>query len=108
MTGQLLQHLGGTGKSVTRLSDGDVENELLDLQLPHGVAGLVLGFGLSFISSVLRPLSRGHHPRVVYMHTILNDELGVSRDGRRRWSLFQVRESQDTLRSERANVVENP
>lgn len=43
MTAQLLEHLGGTRKSVTRLADGDVENELLDAQLTHGVGALVLG-----------------------------------------------------------------
>jgi len=44
LTRQLLQNLGGTGKSVTRLSDGDVEDKLLELELSHGVLGL-LGFG---------------------------------------------------------------
>lgn len=43
LTRQLLEHLGGTGQSVTRLSDGDVEDDLLDLQLPHGVGGLLGG-----------------------------------------------------------------
>ena len=43
LTRKLLEHLGGTSKSVTGLADGDVENELLDAQLPHGVGGLVLG-----------------------------------------------------------------
>jgi len=37
LTAQLLEHLCGTSKSVTRLADGDVEDELLDFQLPHGV-----------------------------------------------------------------------
>jgi len=37
LTAQLLEHLCGTSKSVTRLADGDVEDELLNLQLPHGV-----------------------------------------------------------------------
>lgn len=43
LTAQLLEHLGGTRKSVTRLADGDVEDELLDAQLTHGVGALVLG-----------------------------------------------------------------
>ena len=46
LTGQLLEHLGGTGQSVTRLADGDVEHELLDAQLAHGVGALVLGVRL--------------------------------------------------------------
>lgn len=43
MTGQLLKHLGGTGKSVTRLANADVEDELLDAELPHGVLSLLFG-----------------------------------------------------------------
>lgn len=43
LTRQLLKHLGGTGESVTRFTDGDVQNELLNLKLPHGVAGLLGG-----------------------------------------------------------------
>lgn len=42
LTAQLLEHLGGTSKSVTRLADGDVQDELLDAQFTHGVGGLVL------------------------------------------------------------------
>ena len=42
LTGQLLKHLGGTGEPVTRLADGDVEDELLDAELAHWVGGLVL------------------------------------------------------------------
>jgi len=43
LTRQLLEHLGGTSKSVTRFADGDVQDELLNAQLTHGVAGLVVG-----------------------------------------------------------------
>lgn len=41
LTGQLLEHLGGTGEPVTRLADGNVKNQLLDLELPHGVLCLL-------------------------------------------------------------------
>ena len=41
LTRKLLEHLGGTGESVTRLADGDVEDQLLDLELPHGVLSLL-------------------------------------------------------------------
>lgn len=41
LTRKLLEHLGGTGEPVTRLADGDVEDELLDLELPHGVLSLL-------------------------------------------------------------------
>lgn len=44
LTTQLFQHLGGTSKSVTRLSNRDVEDELLDTEFPHGVSTLVSGF----------------------------------------------------------------
>lgn len=37
----MLEHLGGTSESVTRFSDRDVEDNLLDAQLPHGVGGLL-------------------------------------------------------------------
>ena len=47
LTGQLLEHLGGTSETITRLADGDVEDELLDAELPHGVGGL--GVGLSWL-----------------------------------------------------------
>lgn len=43
LTGQLLKHLGGTSKSVTRLANANVEDELLDAELPHGVLGLLFG-----------------------------------------------------------------
>lgn len=43
LTGQLLEHLRGTGQAITRLADGDVEDELLDAELPHGVGGLGVG-----------------------------------------------------------------
>ena len=42
LTAQLLEHLGGTSKSVTRLTNRDVQDELGDAELAHGVAGLVL------------------------------------------------------------------
>jgi hypothetical protein len=41
LTRQLLEHLGGTSKSVTRFTDGDVQNKLLNLELPHGVVCLL-------------------------------------------------------------------
>jgi len=44
LTAQLLEHFGGTGESVTRFTDRDVEDEFLDAQLPHWVAGLVALF----------------------------------------------------------------
>lgn len=43
LTRQLLENLGGTSKSVTRLTDRDVQDELGDAELAHGVARLVLG-----------------------------------------------------------------
>ena len=36
------QHLAGTGQPITRLSNTDVEAELPDSQVPHGVLSLVL------------------------------------------------------------------
>lgn len=34
---ELLENLGSTGHAIARLASRDVENELLDLHLPHGV-----------------------------------------------------------------------
>jgi hypothetical protein len=44
LTTQLFEHLCCTGESVTRFAHGDVEDEFLDAQLPHGVAALVALF----------------------------------------------------------------
>jgi hypothetical protein len=41
LASQLFQHLGGTSQSVTRLAHTDVEAELANTQLPHGVLGLL-------------------------------------------------------------------
>ena len=41
LTAQLFKHFGSTSKSVARFADGDVEDEFLDFELPHGVGGLV-------------------------------------------------------------------
>jgi hypothetical protein len=40
LAAQLLQHLGSTGQSVTRLANANVEDELLDREIPHGVLRL--------------------------------------------------------------------
>lgn len=49
LTAQLLKHLRSTGQSITRLADTDVEHELLDAQLAHGVGALVLSFRLHYL-----------------------------------------------------------
>lgn len=36
------EYLGGAGEAITALADGDVEHELLDLDLPHRVRLLLL------------------------------------------------------------------
>src|SRR4051812_6679064 len=41
LTGQLLEHLGGTSEPIARLADRNVQDELLDAELPHGVGGLL-------------------------------------------------------------------
>jgi len=40
LTAQLLEHLGRPRQSIARLAHRDVEDELLDAELPHGVVGL--------------------------------------------------------------------
>ena len=49
LTAELFQHLGGTGQSVTRLADGDIEDELLDRELLHRVLGLFRHLGRLFL-----------------------------------------------------------
>lgn len=66
LTRQLLEHLGGTSKSVTRLADGDVQDELLDAQLTHGVGSLVggaLADDILAVGLLLGGLSNGLHRR---------------------------------------------
>lgn len=47
LTRQLFEHFGSTSKSVTRFANGDIEDELLDAELSHGVCALVFaGFRL--------------------------------------------------------------
>jgi hypothetical protein len=66
LTGELLQHLGRTGQSVTRLADRDVQDELLDAELPHGVLGLLrLVILLVQFASYLRSLWSHHDGGVV-------------------------------------------
>ena len=45
LASELLEHLGGTGQSITALADANVEAELLNAELAHRVLGLVLGLG---------------------------------------------------------------
>merc|ERR1719462_750532 len=42
LSSQRLQHLSGPGEPITRLADADVEAELPDPQVPHGVLRLIL------------------------------------------------------------------
>jgi hypothetical protein len=39
LTGQLFENLGGTSKSVTRFTNANVENQLLEAERTHGVGG---------------------------------------------------------------------
>ncbi|GAO47189.1 hypothetical protein G7K_1399-t1 [Saitoella complicata NRRL Y-17804] len=57
LTGKLLEDLGGTGETITRLTDTDVEDELGDAELAHGVGGLGLG-GLVIWSVLAQSPSR--------------------------------------------------
>ena len=48
LTAKLLKHLGRASEPITRLADTDVEDELLDAQLAHGVCVPVLSFRLTY------------------------------------------------------------
>jgi len=52
LTGELLEHLGGTGEPVTALTDTDVQAELLNEKLAANILGLVGGSGGSGGSGV--------------------------------------------------------
>ena len=41
---QLLEHFGSTSETITGFADGNVQDEFVDLQLPHGVGALVFAF----------------------------------------------------------------
>ena len=53
LTRKLFQHLGGTSESVTRFTNANVQNELLNLQLLHGVGSLLGSHFCGFWSSTL-------------------------------------------------------
>merc|ERR1712111_189777 len=44
LPGELLEHLGGTGQSVSRFSNTNIQTKLQDAQLPHRVVLLILFF----------------------------------------------------------------
>ena len=46
LTTQLFQHFGGASESVTRFSNRDVQDKLLDAELPHRILGFVFPFRL--------------------------------------------------------------
>ena len=46
LAGEGLQHLGRAGQPVAGLAHADVEAQLADAHLPHGVLGLALGHHL--------------------------------------------------------------
>ena len=52
LTTQLLQDFGSTSETITRFADGDVEDELVNAQLTHGVGALVFAF--RHLDSVIR------------------------------------------------------
>ena len=89
LTAELLEHLGRTRQSVTRLADGDVEDELLDAKLPHGVGGFGVGLRILSVRGVEMQPRRG------LLHTIVSaalvSGLECRRDGRWLWVCESVR-----------------
>ena len=68
LTGQLLEHLGGSCQSVTGLAHANVDAELANAQLSHDILGLVLG-----IAGLLGNLGGGG-----YFGDLLDDWCGFS------------------------------
>ena len=63
LTTQLLEHLGSSCQPISRLADGDVEDQLLDLQLAHGVGALsagraILGGSIAFCLRLVIAVSK--------------------------------------------------
>ena len=52
LAGQLLEHLGSSGQSVTALADANVQAKLADLQIPHGI--LELGLSNHAVGAVIK------------------------------------------------------
>lgn len=46
LTTELLEHFRRSGQPITRFSDGNVEDEFVDAEFPHGVLGFVFAFRL--------------------------------------------------------------
>lgn len=44
LTTELFEYFGGTSESVTRFTNRNVQNQLVDAELPHGVDALVVAF----------------------------------------------------------------
>lgn len=81
LTTQLLKNLGGTSESVTRLADTDVQHQLLDAQLAHGVGALVLNVRLHRKSESDRHVVQIEDCRVAYHGDSLGVELVDWMDG---------------------------
>jgi hypothetical protein len=45
LTGQLFEHLGSTGQTITGFTNGDVEHELFNVKSLHGIGSSGLLFG---------------------------------------------------------------
>lgn len=72
---ELLQHLGGTGQPVTALTNADVQAQLANTQLPHGVL-LLLTLVLKTNQTKLKHMNEGVqcvHMLPFFNHTILHD-----------------------------------
>lgn len=70
---ELLQHLGGTGQSVTTLTYTDVQAELANTQLPHGVLlllTLVLQINQTKVKSKYLAVSSQSAHAAILTHTI--------------------------------------
>lgn len=44
LTRQLFEHFGGTGQTIARFADRDVQHQLIDAEFPHRVRALVIAF----------------------------------------------------------------
>jgi len=89
LTRQLLENLGGTSKSVTRLTDRDVQDELGDAELAHGVGGLgIVAALLGLLGCLHRSMLGVCSSIYVLIHRLGRGQACICRRQRRRRRLL--------------------
>ena len=99
LTAQLFEHLRRSCETITRLSDRDVQNQLVDSQFPHGVGALVFAFRHLDLCVKMMGLT-------IETEYAMRVELG-SRDVEVGAGILEVRGAQKTWRPRVSDLVSN-